>query len=178
MPVIQSSEHLVFFAVFILSIFMPLFIHISMLRFLGLFKKPDLRQKGVIISFFLGLAFSGITFLFWVRGLDIKSWKQVFWSGVYLFSTYAIFGYVYFHIFNLSETARRTRILREIDKTKVLKKDELIEIYTCRDMVSVRLRRLLALGELRLDNNKYILKNKGLLIVARIISGFRKILFP
>jgi len=162
----------------ILSILIPFFIHIFLVRLCGLFKKPFSRQKGVIASFVLGFIPLGIVFLLWIINLNIDAWSPILWSGIYLFLVYILFSYVYFHVFNMSETARRIRILTEIYRTGALKKGELAAKYTRQDMISNRLKRLVALEGLRLSKNRYILGNRLFFLLAKAIFNFRCILFP
>lgn len=162
----------------IVSIFIPFLLHIFLLRIFGLFKTPFSRQKGVIISCLSGFILLGFLFAIWINYISIGTWPSIFLSGFYLFSVYILSAYVYFHIFNMSETARRIRILEEIRKIGFVKNDDIARKYSCQDMVSVRLNRLLALGCLRKVNDKYIAGNKTFPFVAKVVFTLRNFLFP
>lgn len=177
MPTDHKSMQFVFLAFIIVSIYIPFLTHIFLLRLCGLFKTPFSRQKGAIISCISGLIPLGFLFAIWVNYISIERWPRMFLSGFYLFSVYLLFAYVYFHIFNMSETARRIRILEEIRKIGVLKKDVLAGKYSCQDMISVRLNRLVAFGWLQKTGDKYIIKNRIPLLIAKIVSKLGSVLF-
>jgi hypothetical protein len=174
----NKSADFNFFIIIISSIFIPFLIHIILVRLCGLFKNPFARQKGIAVSSLLGLVPLEALFLLWAVNVETKTAYQLLWSGLYLFSVYISFSYIYFHIFNLSETGRRIRILAEIYKKGFLKKDDLVKKYTCQDMMSNRLKRLIALGGLRFVKERYVVGNKIFLLTARIIFSFRTIPFP
>jgi len=145
----------------------------------GMFRKPFSRQKGAIVSLLVGFIPLGALFLSWAANFNIGTMPhQVLRSGIYLFSIYISFSYIYLHVFNLSETGRRIRILLEIYKKGPLERVELVKSYTCRDMMSNRLKRLVALEGLRLVKDRYVAGNKIFLLTARVIFGFRRVLFP
>lgn len=169
----MSLNHLIPIAIFIIF-----FIHILLVRACNLFKKAGTRQKAVIASFFIGLMLLSVFFFSWCNATKPREYPQILLSGFYLLSVYALSSYVYFHLFNLSETGRRIRILSEINKMGPLKECEIAEKYSCQDMISIRLKRLAAIGGLRLVNGRYFTGNKILLLSAKFVFGFRKVLFP
>jgi hypothetical protein len=89
---------------------------------------------------------------------------------------YLLSGYIYFHFFNMSETAKRIKILTETSEEGI-KSSELFRRYTYQDIILNRLKRLLALGELRIAGDRYILGNRILLLPAKIVFGLRNIIF-
>lgn len=153
-------------------------IHIFLVRVCGLFKKAFFRQKGLIVSYLAGFTLLGLFFYFWVFTLKIKYWQDIFWSGLYLFLIYSLFSYIYFHFFNMSETARRVRILAEIRRTGLFEKEELTQKYSSSDMVSNRLKRLIALGELRLSGDRYLIGRGVFIFPAKIVFYFRDMFYP
>lgn len=165
-------------AIIIFSLFLTFLMHVFLVRICGAFKKAFFRQKGLIASYLIGFIPLGFLFCLWIGTINVKSWPGIFWSGIYLFFIYSIFSYVYFHFFNMSETARRIRILSEIHRTGSFKKDELIHKYPASDIVSNRLKRLIALRELRLFEDRYLI-GKGLFILpAKMVFYFRGIIHP
>ena len=78
----------------------------------------------------------------------------------------------------MSETARRIRILEEIRKIGMLKKDDLALKYPWEDMISVRLKRLVALGCLRKASDKYVAGNSVYFWMAKAVAVLKNFLFP
>lgn len=95
---------------------------------------------------------------------------------LYAFIVYNALGYAYFHFFNMSETARRIKILVEIKKQGFLETDRLTQDYESGFMIKTRLRRLIDLNQIRELNGKYFVNSKILLFFAMGINFFRKIL--
>ena len=74
----------------------------------------------------------------------------------YVFLLYSFAAYTYFHVFNMSETSRRIRLLRAlaIAGTRDLKDVE--AVFDERDMMQARLVRLVALGQIERVRNEYM----------------------
>jgi hypothetical protein len=86
------------------------------------------------------------------------------------------FCYAYFHLFNMSETSRRGKILQEISTGGYQKLSDLEEIYSPRVMLRNRLERLQVLGEIRLSRDgRYQYVGRGLIIFEKIFRNLRKI---
>ena len=106
----------------------------------------------------------------------------IFWinknlsSVLYSFIVYNSLAYCYFHFFNMSETARRIRILTEIKKKSSVASNELTNFYKSDFMIKTRLERLINLGQVRLIGNKYVLSAKILYLASIIVYNWRKIL--
>ncbi len=167
-----------FLLITLLSLVIPFSAHLLLLRAAGRFRNTELRQKGGIFSVLLGfLPLAALSYI-WAAGTETGDAGGVAVSLAYLFLVYSLAGYVYFHFFNMSETARRVRLLIESLKTGNLKKDDLPRLYPHRNIVSVRIERLSALGELRRAGDRYVLGNKVLLLPAKLIFALRQILFP
>ena len=95
-----------------------------------------------------------------------------------LFGTlvFNLVSYVYFHIFNMSETARRIKILLHLYKNGSSHIDELKYDYNPKDMVNSRLERLIEMDEITLDESGiYHLNSRIFLPVASAFSILRKI---
>lgn len=152
------------------------FIHVMLLRVFRLFRQPFTRQRGVIISFFVGIAPVGVAFYLFVTKYRLFNSLEIIWFGLYLLAVYISYSYIYFHVFNMSETARRIRILIQCRSTSAVEVEKLIDKYTCADMVSNRLKRLVNLKELYSRGDKYVLGRSLLLLPARWLYAFRKIL--
>ena len=84
--------------------------------------------------------------------------------------TYVSMGYCYFHFVNLSETARRIRILRELrDSPEGLDLDQLLARYNARDIIERRIQRLIKNGQIILKNDKYYIAKPVMLLIANIL---------
>lgn len=95
---------------------------------------------------------------------------------LYFTMVYAAVGYTYFHFFNMSETARRIRILCEIGRAGSLSKEELAKLYKSSDMIDVRLERLLNTGQLNYVDGAYAIKGKILSLAGHSVLFWRKLL--
>ncbi|MBF0481349.1 MAG: hypothetical protein HQK81_08540 [Desulfovibrionaceae bacterium] len=82
----------------------------------------------------------------------------------------AALGYCYFHFVNLSETARRIRILRELCASpRGLTREELLAGYNARDMVEKRFDRLLRNGQIALVDGKYVVRPGMIAAITKIM---------
>lgn len=102
--------------------------------------------------------------------------NRSFFAVVYAFLVYNSLGYAYFHFFNMSETARRIKILLEIKKNKALIIENLVQNYQSDFMIKTRLQRLIELNQIELMNGKYFIKGKILLFATIMINCLKKIL--
>lgn len=88
----------------------------------------------------------------------------------YCLIVYNALAYVYFHIFNMSETARRVHILIALKRAGRMEKQNILEQYTSKDIVDIRLSRLLSLKQLKIEGSTYKINRSFLLIAAKIYS--------
>ena len=88
-----------------------------------------------------------------------------------------LLSYVYFHIFNMSETARRIRIILHLFKNGLSHIDELKYDYNPNDMVNSRLERLLNMNEITLDKyGRYHISSRAFIYVASFFKWVRSII--
>jgi len=85
-----------------------------------------------------------------------------------------LLSHVYFHIFNMSETARRIRILIEV----TLGMGIAFAGYDSLEMVRVRLERLKHLGQIESRGSKLRLRKTWFTHVCRLVRWHEKLLFP
>lgn len=162
----------------VLCLLIPFAVHLLLVRGFGLFRKTELRQKGVFFSILAGILPLAALGVVWTASAADEGTVGLIGSLLYLFLVYLLAGYVYFHFFNMSETARRVRLLIESSKTGSLNKIDLKKLYPHQDIVSVRIERLTALGELQRSGDRYVLGNRVLLLPAKLIFTLRRLLFP
>jgi hypothetical protein len=83
------------------------------------------------------------------------------------------FGYAYFHLFNLSETSQRVRLL--ILLRRGARGSEGTEEYSPRRMVDVRVRRLVEMGQMRADSEgRYRIAGRFFLNAAFLLRAWRR----
>lgn len=178
MPEEMTAVRACYLALVLASFFIPFATQIILVRFLGLYRENTIRQRGPAAAALVGLLPVGGLFLVWLLAFSIRSLGGIFRAGFYLFAVYLLMAYVYFHVFNMSETARRIRILAHGHREGKVVKEELTQNYTRKEMVEIRIARLLALGEITRRGDRYASRGNLLLLPARAVFGFRRLLFP
>jgi hypothetical protein len=129
------------------------------------------NQKLVMICILLfNVALFGTLRLLPLDGLDAA-------TVLYALLVYNALGYCYFHFFNLSETARRVKIVIGVRQGKVRKTQDLQQYYDYHSAIAVRLQRLEALGEIRRDaDGVYRLRRHVLYAASLMINAVRSLL--
>jgi len=166
----MDNATLIFIAVLLFSPIGLFLFHAVAVRLV----KSASNQKLVMICILLFNApLCAALWLFFRGGLDAA-------TVIYALLVYNAFGYCYFHFFNLSETARRVKIVIGVRKGNVRKTQDLQEHYDYHSTIAVRLQRLEALGEISKSADgvyrlhRYILYLASLMINAvRSLLGFK-----
>ena len=78
---------------------------------------------------------------------------------LYALLVYNALAYSYCHIFNMGDTARRIRMLHEINLAGRLKYKDLEDKYGVKNMLEVRLERLTAMNQVSRHQGRYVLKS-------------------
>jgi hypothetical protein len=95
----------------------------------------------------------------------------------YVFVAVNCFGYFYFHLFNMTETARRIKILCGIHTARVKRLSDLKAYYSTEKALELRLERLEKLSQIRrLDNGTYLLHGRLLYYASLCLTFFRRLL--
>jgi len=178
MPGEMTAVRNFFILLILLSFLIPFAIQAILVRFLGLYREKALRQKGPAAATLVGLLPLGGLFLAWLLVFSVRSAAEIFWSGFYLSGVYLLIAYVYFHVFNMSETARRIRILAQSHREGKVVKDEMIQDYSPEQMIDLRVERLEALGEISLREGRYLPGRMRLLPAAKLVFFLRRVIFP
>ena len=89
---------------------------------------------------------------------------------------FSALGYGFFHFLNMGETARRIRLLLELEAGGPLTEGELLARYSAGDIVKVRLGRLLRNGQIKERQGRYVLGGSTVLFMARALLLLKKIL--
>ncbi len=92
--------------------------------------------------------------------------------------TYSIMSYCYFHFINLGETARRIRLLQEIDTFKTPPTvAQLVERYGSFEIYERRIDRLIQNHQIRLTDGRYVIGQPGMSLISHLMSGLRWLVF-
>lgn len=148
----------------------PILIFLLQMVLVKSFRTGSFSQQGICLAS-ISLALAMESLLFWIFiTFDVAVEYQTLPGIVYAFITFPLIGYCYFHLFNMSETARRIRILSELYAHQNLTKEEISSRYTFHEMFEIRLGRLVSLKQIKLRNGRYFLDNRGLFFAAKILA--------
>lgn len=136
-----------------------------------------LPKLGLLKSIFMGFSLGMLFIIILQAGL----YNLPSASGPVALATnitiYGALAYCYFHFLNLGETARRIRIVRELyDSPNGLSMEELLRNYNSKDMVNMRINRLLSNGQIIYKDGSYFIGKPIMLWMARIILLMKRIL--
>lgn len=137
-------------------------------RVLSLRNRDFSNEKGLVFCVFLG--YLPMTAALWEAHLKHLSGMDALMSWLYAFITYNVLAYCYFHLFNMTETARRLRILRELYYSGGLKEQELPGTYNADDMIRNRIERLLSLGQIKKTGGGYALDRKLFFRISAVMA--------
>lgn len=151
-------------------------LHILSYRLIWRGRGPHSPQR-FLVRLILGMnVFLPLVVLKIARG-ETRSAQETVLMLVFVFLVFNGFLYAYFHFFNMSETARRIRILLLIRLKGALQPEEMREDYSLVSMVKVRLNRLVETGQIiKRSNGQYYIASFFLLRVAFLIAAWRSLL--
>jgi len=114
----------------------------------------------------------------WFLYLQKVTTAHEFVTGIiYFLLTYNALAYSFFHIFNMSETARRIKILNEINTTGGKMKISGLSIsYSSGEMLTNRLTRLLDSRQVVRTGDRYALNSRLLYFAAKVVNLWGRIL--
>lgn len=95
---------------------------------------------------------------------------ELLFGALYGVIIYTALAYVYFHLFNMSETARRIKILSLLYRDGAVEKGRFGSGYGAGEMLEARLERLIATGQIREAGGRYIPAGKVLYLAARAVA--------
>lgn len=131
----------------------------------------------IVVSLSMLLTYIPVGAILWPSALHQFRGQGGFWTAViYSVIVYSGIAYSYFHLFNMSETARRIRIFYEIDKAGSLTAREIISLYGTNDIISVRLGRLEAVKQLGRRQGLYVVEGKTLLYISKLVQAWGSLL--
>jgi hypothetical protein len=97
-------------------------------------------------------------------------------AQIYDTLVFACVAYAYFHVFNMSETARRIRILLEVDQRGGIEAAELHRAYSEAEVIDKRLKRMVEMGSLERHGDRYVIRGRVLYFAARVLDVWRGLL--
>lgn len=149
---------------------LALILHIIVSRIVTPIKPEASRQLLCLLSILLG-NIPMVVVLWLAIAADLLNDTEGLVSTIlYSLIVYNAFGYTYFHIFNMSETARRIRLLFEIRTAGTLTGEQINNLYGSSDMFEVRIERLLSMAQIEMKDGRYYLKGRFFFYVARIVA--------
>lgn len=95
---------------------------------------------------------------------------ELLFGALYGVIIYAALAYVYFHLFNMSETARRIKILSLLYRDGATEKGRFGSGYGVGVMLEARLERLISTGQIREFGGRYIPAGKVIYLAARVVA--------
>jgi len=134
--------------------------------------KLDKRHK-LLRSVFIGFAAGALSvgtvesFIVLTTSVSIEKFIPALFVDT---ATYFALGYCYFHFVNLGETARRIRLLRELyDAPGGLTEEQILSKYNAKEIVSIRLTRLLNNNQIILRDARYYVANSVMVFISKAL---------
>lgn len=91
---------------------------------------------------------------------------------LYVLIVYNALGYSYCHIFNMGETARRIRILYELNLAGRFRYDKLADKYGVKNMIDVRLERLIDMRQISKHKGNFVLESLLLYRIGMVVLNW------
>lgn len=158
-----------FYINFLIPVILCILFIIVHIFFENKFKNIILKYSSQVFLVFLDLFFNLILFI--INLYNYFNYKFDLYGFLYQLIFINLFFYIYFHIFNLSDTGRRIRILIDI---KINNKSK----YNQNIIILNRINRLIHWGQLKRDSRgKLYLNSKFLLFLGLVIQMTGNILF-
>lgn len=127
------------------------------------------HQKQALVAIAAGFV-SLLGLLVWLERDELSLVKLLAWGGLSV-----CLSHVYFHAFNLTETARRVRMLLNLRENLPLAPEK---GFSPKEVIGRRIERLLALNQLRVENGRYYAKASVLTFTSVILRAYERFLFP
>jgi hypothetical protein len=131
------------------------------------------RQKMAVLCCLAGTILVCLS----IKFLEGRGWGEQLADWIFVGMSALGLSHVYFHVFNMSETARRIRILTELKQDRKLG-DEGESGYSATNMFRVRLERLVSLHQIRKEGDRYFALPTLLAWVATLFKAYERMLFP
>lgn len=146
-------------------------LHVGAVRWM-VYQRKAFSQQGLLIGLFLAL---NIPLLAGVLALcGTESISDFFTAGAYAALVYNGVAYSYFHVFNMSETARRIKMIVALRQGAAGSHEG--AGYEVADMIHARLERLLLMKHIACVDGSYILKNRFFVRVDALMRAWKSLL--
>ncbi len=123
------------------------------------------------------ISYLPVALLLWKYSFQQYAPASLFWTSAgYCLIVHTALAYTYFHFFNMSETARRIRLLYEIYHSGSLTAETINRLYRTSDVIHLRLKRLVDLKQLVFRGGYYTINDRTLYRAARIVFFWRRVL--
>lgn len=164
------ETHLRMLVILLSSPIVILIVHITLSRLFRHGDSPQVVTVKALLTSYIPMALLIGRFVTGRAGLI----ENPYLVWIYCFIVYTSIAYTYFHFFNMSETARRVRILYEINRAGSLNYKDIRELYSTPDIVGVRIQRLLQTKQLKEETDgRYSLDGRLLYYAARFVAAWR-----
>lgn len=152
----------------------PLWILVTHMVLARLFRRtaPQVVAIGAALAGVLPTALLVGTLAF----AGLSAFLRVPVAVTYAAVVYACIAYSYFHLFNMSETARRIRILRELHAAGSLTAEEISRLYSGASVLEARFDRLVATRQLQMQAGRFVGAGRPLYIAACLVRAWRLVL--
>lgn len=145
------------------------------MRLLALSVRAISSQVVVLACALLGnLPFGALVWFVYLR--KVSTTEELIAGIIYTLLIYNALAYSCFHVFNMSDTARRIKILNEIHGLGKVKISELKSSYSAAGMLANRIDRLLDSRQISRSGNGYVLNSHLLYDMARVLNLWGRIL--
>ena len=115
--------------------------------------------------------------VWWGLRMEGRALTELPFMLLFCLIVYNGIGYAYFHVFNMSETSRRVHMLIYLHRQEGVTSRELFDSYSPADMIDVRLRRLVDMGQLSCrPDGRFFIAGRQLLVAALLIERVRHLL--
>ncbi len=110
--------------------------------------------------------------LWFLLAMAHKDSTQIVTAVLYSLTAYNGMAYSYYHLFNMSETARRIRILYELKLSGGSKYENISNKYGTENMLDIRLKRLENMRQISNLQGRFVLKSPLLYWVALLVINW------
>ena len=130
--------------------------------------------RSVVIGFVLGCALTCVAECLYFYRDGVESIPLAFFN----IANYCLLGFGYFSFINIGKTALRVRMLTEMKNSQDgLTLAEILAIYNARDIVDIRVDRLVRNGQLAREDGRFYSKMSITLAIAITIDLFKLVVF-
>lgn len=153
--------------------------HVLVSRYAG--RQPEKSSPQLLLVRLILIFNVPVTAVTWlIARHEGRNTPETIYMLVFAFLVFNGVAYAYFHFFNMSETARRIRMLLQIRHAGAagLRVQDLERVYSAKDMVESRLDRLVKMGQLALGaDGRYRVAGHLLLWAGGIMTLWRRLVF-